>query len=55
MGRGRTGILTDGFEWMSFHLDPTFRMIYSVLRTYTEPEERLQGLGTDPTVVCLTW
>jgi hypothetical protein len=52
-GRGRTGILTDGFQWKIFHLDTRFRMFSSKLTTDT-PEQRLHMLGIDPTVVCLT-
>ena len=52
-GRGRTGILTDGFTWKIFHLDSRFRMFSSILRTDT-PEQRLHMLDIDPTVVRLT-
>jgi hypothetical protein len=52
-GRGRTGILTDGFTWKLFHLYSGFPLFSSVLRTDTT-EKRVQMLGIDPIVVCLT-
>jgi hypothetical protein len=52
-GRGRTGVLTDGFTWKLFHLDSGFRLFSSVFRTDTT-EKRVQMLGIDHTVVCLT-
>jgi len=53
-GNGRTGILTDGFQWKIFHLDPKFRMFSAVFTTDT-PQQRAHMLGMEPTVVWLTF